>query len=369
MKRGSLVCLLTEGILGVVLVSLGDGSPEDGDRLEDSASMFEGLGAQIAGLDPDGAWRGAAAQAYGAHLLAHSRHATLLADLDRLVTELMSSQAEANKKARGAVYADMWIVGICFATCLSTEVSAPEAALVTFRFAVVLCGLLLIGLTVVLAIELGGVTSRNASNVQAATQRVTDMLAALPSRSDTINGSTTMASPNATSPVADWVSEFPLAGETTPTPHHLPDLGSAFAELPGAPEFHLATEAGPGFPDFGAPHVPIPPLTGIPTPPHPADLRDASSLLASLPTMARPSNTGSPLANTATQYAHTISTLARQHAPQSVSPANHRTPDNTDNSPDTESAAAATTTGQQAPADTHTRPTHAATPRPLPQPS
>ncbi|MDC9002838.1 EspA/EspE family type VII secretion system effector [Mycobacterium marinum] len=349
------MCLLTEGILGVVLVSLGDGSPEDGDRLEDSASMFEDLGAQIAALDPDGAWRGAAAQAYGDQLLAHSRHATLMADLDRLVAELMSSQAEANKKAREAVYADMWVVGMCFATCLSTEAYTPESALVTFRFAVVICGLLLIGLTVVLAIELGGATSRNASNVQAAMQRVTDMMAALPSKSDTISGSTNMASPNGTSLVADWVSEFPLAGETTPTPHHIPDLGSAFAELPGAPEFHLATEAGPGFPDFGAPDVHIPPLTGTPTPPHPGDLRDVSSLLASLPSMAQRSNTWSPLPNTATQHAQTISTLARQHAPQSVSPANHRTTDAAD-SPDTVGAAAGGIGGQKAPLDTQTCP-------------
>ncbi|MDC8985572.1 EspA/EspE family type VII secretion system effector, partial [Mycobacterium marinum] len=64
--RGSLVCGWTLVVLGVVQGLLGDGSPQRGDRLSGSASMFDDLGVRVAALDPHGGWRGGAAQAYEA---------------------------------------------------------------------------------------------------------------------------------------------------------------------------------------------------------------------------------------------------------------------------------------------------------------
>ncbi|MDC8985773.1 hypothetical protein PR370_27670, partial [Mycobacterium marinum] len=90
----------------------------------------------------------------------------------------------------------------------------------------------------------------------------------------------------------------------------------------GAPQFQLATEAGAGLADFGAAGLPIPPLTGMPTPPGLSDLPDVSGVLAALPTVASlstalgqlgglagPTNAASQLANTATQHAQMIATL------------------------------------------------------------
>ncbi|MDC8985568.1 EspA/EspE family type VII secretion system effector, partial [Mycobacterium marinum] len=64
--RGTLVCGWTLTFLGPWPGLLGDGSPERGDRLTASASMFDDLGVRVAALDPHGGWRGGAAQAYEA---------------------------------------------------------------------------------------------------------------------------------------------------------------------------------------------------------------------------------------------------------------------------------------------------------------
>ncbi len=89
--RGSVVCLVTEGILGGLLALLGEGGPFRGDVLDSSGSMFDGVSAQIAALGPDGGWQGSAARAYGARNLAQSQHTILMADLDRLAAELVSA--------------------------------------------------------------------------------------------------------------------------------------------------------------------------------------------------------------------------------------------------------------------------------------
>ncbi|WP_373159772.1 EspA/EspE family type VII secretion system effector, partial [Mycobacterium marinum] len=74
--------MATEGVLGGLLALLGLGFPDQGDGLHSSGSVFDGVSAQLAGLDPDGGWRGNAAQAYGARNLAQSQHTILMADLD-----------------------------------------------------------------------------------------------------------------------------------------------------------------------------------------------------------------------------------------------------------------------------------------------
>ncbi|MDC9006971.1 EspA/EspE family type VII secretion system effector [Mycobacterium marinum] len=327
--RGSVVCLGTDGILGGLLAWLGHGFPDQGDRMDSSGSMFDGVIAQIAALGPDGGWQGSAARAYGARNLAQSQHTGLMADLDRLAAELVSAQADDVHKVRSTLWALVAIVSVLLVVCIGLELQGPEGQLVSFYSALPICGTALFVAAVALTF-LAVTTSRNASAVQAATQRLTAMVAALTTGSDAVPGSPEMPTPPKYS-----LSEFGLAEDTGPTPPQLPDLQSTLAELPGAPEFHLATGAGVGFPDFGAPQLPITALTGLPT----------------LPTIAQLSTTLSQLTNLAGP-----SSATTQPAQQHTTAADHLTQDDATNTPDT-ATAATTTSGERAPLGSTTRPT------------
>ncbi|MDC8985523.1 EspA/EspE family type VII secretion system effector [Mycobacterium marinum] len=339
---------MTESILGAMLGLLGDGGPEKGDRLKGSGSTFDDLAVRVATLDPRGGWRGGAAHAYGARTRAQSQHATLMADLDRLAAELVSAQAHAVNRSRDLVTGEMVAVASLLPVCIVLELM-PTGQELSFVFAAVPCAIAVAG-AVIGVIALECTTSQNSSNLRTATRRSTDMAAALSNSSPTTPGAS-----DADSALAKGVSRFAVADHTAPSPSTV-ELGSALAALPGAPQFHLATDAGAGFADFGAPGLPIPPLTGMPTLPDASGLPTIASLsttLGQLSGLAGPTNAASQLANTATQHAQTIATMAQQHS----SRAGHPTPDHGTDNPDTEGAAAATTTGHRAPIDTQTRPT------------
>ncbi|WP_261899998.1 EspA/EspE family type VII secretion system effector [Mycobacterium marinum] len=327
MRRGTIVCLLTGGYFGFLLhLASGDGSPDRGDVLVDSGSMFDDVGAQIAALVPDGGWQGVAAQSYGARALAQFQRATLMADLDRLAAKLASSQARAVETLRTVLWSLIGLDAALFAWCFWMELKGGAAGqFMSFDVAVLGCGLLVSASSVALVITLF-TASRNATDMQALTQRLTEMATALPTSRDTSLGSPRTASPDAGPPPTDWVSEF-AADLSAPMPHN-PELGSVLAGLPGAPESALATAAGAGLPDFGAPGLPIPPLTGMPTPPDPAhlpdpsdpsDLPDLSGVLAGMPPIAFLSaplgqlDNLLGLTNAVTQPANTVTDTLKHH--------------------------------------------------------
>uniref|UniRef100_UPI003566D274 EspA/EspE family type VII secretion system effector n=1 Tax=Mycobacterium marinum TaxID=1781 RepID=UPI003566D274 len=204
LRRGSVVCLVTDCILGGELAWLGHASPDQGGCLVKGAAMFDDLGAQIAALVPDSGWQGSAARAYGAHTLAQSRHSTLMADLDRLAAELVSSQADDVKQARTALWAAIGFVSAYLLICLGIELQGPEGQLLSFNFAVVVCGAVL-GISALVLHDLAKKTSRRASSLQTTTQRLSDMAAGVPTRSDMIPGAPEMSLPPAHS-----LSEFDL---------------------------------------------------------------------------------------------------------------------------------------------------------------
>ncbi|MDC9002832.1 EspA/EspE family type VII secretion system effector [Mycobacterium marinum] len=333
---------------------LGAKSPERGDRLESSASMFDDVDVRVAGLVADGDWRGAAAQAYGARAAAQSQYAALMADLDRLTAELVSSQADAVEQARKDLLRQIIITGVFLLFAISLESGGCDEISMWVGVAIWIFNALTVPS---ILIKLAITTSRNANEVQAAAQRVTDLLAASTAGSQAALGRPVLASPGAGVAPAAGVSQFAVVDHTAPSPLTV-ELGSALAELPGAPQFHLATEAGAGLADFGAPGLPIPPLTGMPPLPDPAhlptlpDLPDVSAVLAALPTIA-------PLSTTLGQ-------LGGLAGPTNAPRARHPTPDH--DSPDT-AGAAATTTNHRAPIDTQTRPATGATHSPLPHSS
>ncbi|MDC8985545.1 hypothetical protein [Mycobacterium marinum] len=211
-------------------------------------------------------------------------------------------------------------------------------------------------------------------------QHLTDVVAMLPAGAQAaLGGCPVVASSGAGLAGAVGVSQVAVAANHTAASSP-PDLGSALAAVPGAPEFHLATGVGAGLADFGTPRLPIPPLTGMPTLPSLLDLPDVSDLLdlcdvsavlagvraiASLSTtlrqlggLAGPTKTVSQPASTATQHAQMITRLAHRGAQQHPTRAGHHTRDHdsSDTSPHTAGATAATT-NQGAPLDTQTRPT------------
>ncbi|GJO45671.1 hypothetical protein NJB1604_24800 [Mycobacterium marinum] len=303
--------------------------------------MFDDVGVRVAALDPYGGWRGGAARAYGSCARVQCRQVMVMADLDRLSAQLVSGQAHAVKTTydvlSGLIYGVSGLVGVCGVLELRGDL------LVSFRIAIVFCGAAL-AIAAGFLIDLADVTARHGDAVRAAAQRVSTLVAALPTGSGAALGRPMPASPGAGPAPADQVSPFALADHTAPSPLTA-DLGSALAGLPGAPQFHLATGARAGLPDFGAPGLPVPPLTGMPTPP------DVSGVLAGLPTiaplsttlgrlggLAGPTNAVSPTATTATRAGHHI-------------------PDHGSASPES-AGAAATTTTQRAPIDAQTRPTH-----------
>ncbi|MDC8985521.1 EspA/EspE family type VII secretion system effector [Mycobacterium marinum] len=367
--RGSAVCVGTESfLLWVLLGLLGDGSPAQGDRLEGSAAMFDDLAVRVAAFDPNAGWRGGAAHAYRACTRAQSQHATLIADLDRLTAQLMSSQAQAVKDTRRLVSVGIGLVWVSLLCCVALESTGePWAEAMSFYIAIAACGVALLVTGIALG-DLKRTTSGNAHDMQAVAQRGSDLVGALPPGARAALGRPALAPPDAGLAPAEGVSQFALADHTAPSPLTA-ELGSALAGLPGAPEFHLATEAGAGLTDFGAAGLPVPPLTGMPIRHDVSDLSglaDVSGVLAGVSAiaplsttlsqlggLAGPTNAASQLANIATQHAQMLATLAPQHTPR----AGHPTPDHDTDNPDTPGAAAATTTHQRAPVDTQTRPT------------
>ncbi|WP_443987211.1 EspA/EspE family type VII secretion system effector [Mycobacterium marinum] len=298
MAYGSVLCAAAEGVLGVSLALLGVAFPDPGDRLVSGGSMFDEFGTLIAALVPEAGWQGAASRAYIAQALAQSQRAKLMGELDRLV----SSQADAVKAVRYAVAAEMVAVAITGAYCVYQEGLGPTGLLMSARVALVVCTLamlVLVGCLIYLLVT----TARNTRDLHAAGQRLTDMLALLPNSLGAIPAPADMALPPPPSRCE--------ANATASIPH-IPDATVVFARLPGSPMFSLPPVASPGFPDFGAPCLPIPQLVGTPTQP------DLPSVLAKLPTMTQLNNLTGPtstvrrLANTVTQPAQMVSTLAQQ---------------------------------------------------------
>ncbi|RFZ42525.1 ESX-1 secretion-associated protein EspA [Mycobacterium marinum] len=185
---GSVICAVTEGFLGGGLAWLGDGGPEPGGCLIGSGAMFDDVAAHIAGLDPEGRWQGAAARAYSAQNSAQSQHAALIADLDRLAAELVSSQSGAVQDARDFICGEIGFVLFVFALCIYLELQGPEGQLASVQVAVPLCSSMLF-LAAFRLILLHGTTSRNANDVEAVAQQLTDISASVPACSETIPGS------------------------------------------------------------------------------------------------------------------------------------------------------------------------------------
>ncbi|MDC8985542.1 EspA/EspE family type VII secretion system effector [Mycobacterium marinum] len=341
-------------LLWVLLGLLGDGDPERGDRLEGSAAMFDDLAVRVAAFDPHAGWRGGAAHAYGACTRAQSQHATLIADLDRLTAQLMSSQAQAVKDTRKGVSVEIGLVGIILLVCIGLESTGqPWAEAASFYIALVIAGGS-VALTILALFNLRDTTSRNANDMQAVAQRGSDLVAALPAGSRAALGCPAPASPDA------GVSRFALADHTAPSPLTV-ELGSALAGLPGAPQFHLATDAGAGLADFGAPGLPIPPLTGMPTPPDlpgVSDLPDVfglptiaslSTTLGQLSSLAGPTNAARQPANTAPSARTDDRHSGPPRRPTTRDPGRPPRPAHTTTNPDIAGAARATTNHHRPP--------------------
>lgn len=362
-RRGSVVCAGTEVILGIVLASLGQGSPDSGDRLVRSGSMFDDAGTQIAALAPDGGWQGSAAHAYVTQNLAQSQHAKLIGDLEHLAGDLVSAQADAVQRVRYVVYTEMAAVAAALAFCIYAETTmGPAGQILSSQVAPAVCGVAL-AVLVGFLIDLWITTSQNASTAQAATHRLTDMLATLPTPSDPIPGKSHLPCPP-----ADSRSEFEhtlppaIAGlleNTGPTPN-TPDVSLVFADLPGSPEFSMPTLPTPGFPDFGAPDLPIPQLAALPDVSSAlaclglADLSTVAQLAVRLSQLTELSGAASglsQLSNVAGQQAQMISSLAHQSAQQQATLADHVRKDD-----DNDGAAGGTTTAEPAPVDAATGP-------------
>ncbi|AXN47389.1 ESX-1 secretion-associated protein EspA [Mycobacterium marinum] len=230
--RGTVVCASTLTILGVMWGWLGDSPPEQGDRLASSGSLFDDVGAQVAALDPDGGWRGNAAQAYWVQNLAQSRHATLMADLDRLTAGLVSAQADAVKQARERLSVLIAVVLGVLVVCAGLELGGPEGQLPSFHIAVAACGVVQVAAAATL-IGLANKTSSNASSLRAATQRATEMLAARSARSarsDAIPGLAGMTAPDVGTLPFGARPRLDVAGDTARI-RRTPDRGAAYAEL------------------------------------------------------------------------------------------------------------------------------------------
>ncbi|WP_261899772.1 EspA/EspE family type VII secretion system effector [Mycobacterium marinum] len=185
---GALICAATELVLNVMKAGLGHDDPDQGDRLVGSASMFDDLATQVAALVSDDGWRGAAAQAYADQNLAQSRHAELMADLDQHVAALVFLQADRVLGRRQVL--DFWIYVVsllglycafldCFGGAEGKAHSIKVASHASF-IAITWCSLSLVYMALL--------TSRDASHVRAVTQRLTDIMAGLPTESDTVPG-------------------------------------------------------------------------------------------------------------------------------------------------------------------------------------
>ncbi|EUA19605.1 hypothetical protein I545_1874 [Mycobacterium kansasii 662] len=272
--RGSVICASTLGGLLIVRVSLGFGNPDTGDRFVGSGSKFDEVGDRIAALVPDGGWQGLAAQAYLSQNLAQSQRAKVIRDLDHQTGDLVSAQAQAVVNAREAANIGMVIAGIALGVCATCEATmGPPGQILSFQIALFMCSPA-VALVVVFLIELAVAASQNASKLQAMTQRLTDLVTSLPTRSGPIPGLTDStfppAHPRSEFDGADPVVPPTIAGlpdDTAPRPE-TPDICLALADLPGSLEFSVPNLPSPGFPDFGAPHLPIPQLAGMPSLPN-----------------------------------------------------------------------------------------------------
>ncbi|WP_265339576.1 EspA/EspE family type VII secretion system effector, partial [Mycobacterium marinum] len=72
---------------------------------------------------------------------AQYRHTTLMADLDRLTAQLMSSQAQAVKNTRKGVSVEIGIVGTILLVCIGLESTGkPWAEAASFYLALVIAG-------------------------------------------------------------------------------------------------------------------------------------------------------------------------------------------------------------------------------------
>ncbi len=98
-------------------------------------------------------------------------------------------------------------------------------------------------------------------------------------------------------------------------------------DLPGSPEFSQPSAPSPGFADFGAPHLPIPTLAGMPTTPTGGELAAMNQVTAAL----------GQLNTAAAQQAQMISSLTQQRT-----------------GADSTGAAASTSTDERAPVTTAT---------------
>ncbi|KEP39943.1 hypothetical protein MKSMC1_49910 [Mycobacterium kansasii] len=387
--RGSVVCLATEGLLGVMLALLGFGSPNTGGHFLSSGSMLDDVSAQIAALVPDSGWQGSAAQAYVAHNHAQSQHAKTMAALDRLTGDLIAAQARTVLTARRIVIVAAGVVAATGLCCLALEtLGGPAGQGQSLILAKVVCGIALAVLAGAV-VNLIVTTFQNAGKVQALTSELADIVTRLPELSDPIPGSPGAFSPRSGSAsgfnATDHSGSLTLARvlDDTVTLPETPDVCLALADLPGSPEFSVPDLAGPGFPDFGAPDLTTPTLTGMPSVPDvfpgglpaiptadesaalpdvsgaraglgPANLPTIAQLAAPLSALSGLSGaTGglSQLSNLAAQQAQMISSLAQQSAQQPATLADQVTQND-----DTVGAAAGTPTAQRAPVDAATSP-------------
>ncbi|WP_261898542.1 EspA/EspE family type VII secretion system effector, partial [Mycobacterium marinum] len=213
--RGTLVCGWTLTFLAPWPGLLGDGAPERGDRLSGSASMFDDLGVRVAALDPHGGWRGGAAQAYGACTRVQCQQVMVMADLDRLTAQLVSAQAHAVKTTHdaltGLIYGVSGLAQVC--GLLELQGLLPQSLGLAIGF----CALAVL-YAVNFLISLWVTTSRHGNDMQAVAQRVSGLIAALPTGSRAALGRSMPASAGAGVGPAEGVSQVTVADHTAPSP-------------------------------------------------------------------------------------------------------------------------------------------------------
>ncbi|RFZ48368.1 hypothetical protein DAVIS_00037 [Mycobacterium marinum] len=155
-----------------------------------------------------------------------------MADLDRLTAQLMSSQAQAVKDTRKGVSVEIGIVGTILLVCIGLESTGkPWAEAASFYLALVIAGGS-VALTILALFNLRATTSRNANDMRAVAQRVSDLVAAPPIGSGAAVSCSVLASADAGLGPAEGVSPFTVAEHTAPSPLTA-ELGSALAGLPG----------------------------------------------------------------------------------------------------------------------------------------
>ncbi|BCI86285.1 hypothetical protein NIIDMKKI_14910 [Mycobacterium kansasii] len=204
--------------------------------------MFDDAGTQIAALAPDGGWQGSAAHAYVTQNLAQSQHAKLIGDLEHLAGDLVSAQADAVQRVRYVVYTEMAAVAAALAFCIYAETTmGPAGQILSSQVAPAVCGVAL-AVLVGFLIDLWITTSQNASTAQAATHRLTDMLATLPTPSDPIPGKSHLPCPQ----------QIPVPNSSTPCPRHRWPARQHRAH-PNTPDVSLVSLTYPARPNSACP--------------------------------------------------------------------------------------------------------------------